>query len=55
MFKRTWNNYPEKTGPQVEFCEDDKKWIPVQQVFTTEDKRFLASINWSSDKVMVRL
>ena len=53
MFKRTWNEYPEKTGPQVEFNAKDGKWVPVQQVFTAYDKKFLKSINWASDVVVV--
>jgi len=53
MFKRTWDERPEKVGPQVEFDHHTGRWNPVQQVFTAADKAFLASINWGSDKVVI--
>lgn len=53
MFKKTWDNYPIKTGAQVMLDTKSRRWVPVEQVFTAFDQKFLASINWASDRVVV--
>lgn len=54
MFKRVWDEHPVKTGPQVEFDERSQRYVPVQQVFTAHDQKFLKSVGWSHSTVTVR-